>query len=94
MQVVDVIRRYNIRVRIVNQRGTSYDIVSSMLGEQKGVVPVFPALNNRDLGFERSPEYFVGTFYDIAYRNAMIEFKHVTKLADEFNSREYAKFIR
>lgn len=27
MQVVDVIRRYNIRVRIVNQRGTSYDIV-------------------------------------------------------------------
>lgn len=42
----------------------------------------------------RSPDYLIGQAYDISFVNSMIEFKHITKLSDDFNAREYDRIMR
>lgn len=90
LRIVEMVRECGLKLRVVDQRNVDYSVVTHMV---KSEVKIFPKLNNSDLGFCRSPEYLVGTAYDVSFVNAMIEFKHTISLVDAVNATEYDKVL-
>lgn len=80
-----------------NHRGDRYnyllDQVNRTVAQSGRSIEAFPKLGNADLGVRRTPEYFPGSSAEIAFRNAMLEFRHVTSLADGMNAKELEWYL-
>lgn len=102
IRLIDVLRIANRKVLLTDvcSGARSYAAVVAVLHPPKRDPVVekpmvtMPKLNAEDLGKVRDPQLLPGDSREIAYRNAMLEFKHLTANADNFNAAKYKAMLQ
>lgn len=101
--LIGVLTECNRKVLLVDSRtgGTSFAAAVEAMHPRVFAPPAptekpmvtFPKLGAEDIGKVRDPELLPGDTREVAYRNAMLEFKHLTANADNFNAAKYRAML-
>lgn len=94
----EILRSVGQRVTLVDSRGREWRTVRVLTESPCNVTlptpaPIaFPKLTSEEMGYIRNPPRIKDDSHLSRYRNAMLEFKHITAHADNFNKTVYRKY--